>query len=148
MSKNKNTRLGENEEKNPLSIIVTYLIAVLGPYLLILVNSLTLVGVTLEEVWKLLIATMIARNESAISGWIKATTAGLLFGVSELVLYVMNAGLSGEWSLLIYRAIVTVPMHALTTLVIYAVGRHGGIWWIAGLAIGIAIHTIFNGYVI
>jgi len=89
--------------------------------------------VVLEEIVK---AGVVYRAGS----WRQAFGWGLLFGLSEAALYLINANLllslAGWW----LRLIITVPMHGFSAAVFYRYKHH---WWL-GLTAAVAVHALFN----
>ena len=71
----------------------------------------------------------------------QALTLGLLFGISEAILFLINANLLLNLNSFWLRLVLTVPMHGVTALLIYLGGKR--YWWL-GLAGAIAVHELFN----
>ena len=67
---------------------------------------------------------------------------GLVFGLSEAMLFTTNAWLSGDWQAIGIRLLLTVPMHTLTAMLI-AWSMKYKISYL-GLAGAMVIHAIFN----
>ena len=78
------------------------------------------------------------------NGWWYGLGVGLLFGLSEAMLYVVNAALLGRIGVLGMRLVVTVPMHAVTTLFYYWGGRWGVWGAVLSLLVGMLLHWGFN----
>jgi hypothetical protein len=73
-----------------------------------------------------------------------AISIGVLFGGSELLLFVVNAILAGSFGPLVGRLLLTIPMHVLTAFLVYWFGRKGTFGFGIGLAIAMAVHFSFN----
>ena len=111
-----------------------------APLALALVSGLWSYPALLEEVVKWAILKYVAAEQvlRAKSG----AVVGLVFGISELVLYSFNAWNGAQWESLGLRLLLTVPMHTLTGAIIaWSVGRQVGY---AGVAAAMAIHATFN----
>ncbi len=95
-----------------------------------------------EEIVKALVITRASYLEGK---FLKiAILAGFVFGLSEAMLYVVNA--SFLWSLesIGWRLLLTVPMHAITGLVFAYFSRGKGWWMVVGMSLSMAIHGLFN----
>ncbi len=108
------------------------LYSAIAPLILLLVSSVWQYPPILEELVKWLILRTGGR------GWI----VGLVFGLSEAILFSLNAWSSGQWGVMGMRLLLTVPMHALTGAVI-GWGMKNGLGWL-GLFLAIVIHAGFN----
>lgn len=116
------------------------LYAVVAPLVLLLVSSVWQYPPILEEVakWGILRLTADAVQLTVKQG----VMVGLLFGLSEAVLYSLNGWQGGQWAMLGMRLLLTVPMHTLTGAVIAeGMKRRMGI---VGLVIAMVIHGGFN----
>lgn len=128
-----------------LSIINIYLLAVASPWLLLIAGMVLPIQFVMEEVVKLLILWNISRiGLTQKAGWVYALTAGLVFGMSEVMLFVINALTQNNVSILVERILLTVPMHGISALTMFVIGRRGKLWWAVGLAAAIVIHGTFN----
>jgi hypothetical protein len=67
---------------------------------------------------------------------------GLIFGLSEAVLYSMNVWTSQRWETMVLRLLLTVPMHTVTGGIIAGTKVKGYGW--LGLILAILIHASFN----
>ena len=115
------------------------LYSAVAPLMLLLLSSVWRYPAVLEEVikWLILKWTM-DDGRRTMSG----AVVGLVFGLSEAVLYTMNSWQSGEWGAMLLRLALTVPMHAITGATI-AWGIKNRIGWV-GLILAMAIHGGFN----
>ena len=73
-----------------------------------------------------------------------AIMAGIVFGLSEAMLYVVNVSFLGNLEPIGWRLLLTVPMHAATTLIFAFFSRGRGWWMVVGMSLGMAVHGLFN----
>src|SRR3989339_2073343 len=108
------------------------LYSAIAPWILLLLSSVWLYPAGLEEVvkWLILKWTMDDGRWTMRSG----AVVGIVFGLSESVLYMTNAWMSGQWGVLGQRLLLTVPMHILTAMVTVWGMRHKMGWVGLGLA--------------
>ncbi len=116
-----------------------------APFALLLLASVWQYPAVLEEVvkWGILRLGIDDLRFRIYDGAI----VGLVFGLSEAMLFTTNAWMSGDWRAIGVRLILTVPMHILTAVLIswalkYKVGYfglvgamiiHGGFNYLVGL---------------
>lgn len=104
------------------------------PLIVWLVELVLPLPAIVEEIAK---AIIVRRAEK----WQQALGLGLMFGLSETMLFLVNANWLGNFSAVWRRLLLTVPMHGATSLVFYAGGKK--YWWL-GLAAAILMHAGFN----
>lgn len=114
--------------------IMAVLLMMVLPVFLWLVELMLPYPVIVEEIAK---AMVVRRAEN----WRKALGLGLVFGLSEAMLFLANANWLGSFSPIWWRLILTAPMHGIASLVFYATGKK--YWWL-GLAGAMIIHAVFN----
>lgn len=73
-----------------------------------------------------------------------AIVFGLMFGISENMLYLSNYFKLGLFDFFWWRFMWTVPMHSATALIILFSVAAGKKWLILGLLGAIALHLMFN----
>ncbi len=116
------------------------LYAAIAPVILLLLSSVVSYPAVLEEVvkWGILRFRIDDLRLRVYDG----AVVGLVFGLSEAVLYLSTTWGSGQWNSLGWRLILTVPMHTLSGAII-GIGRgvRGG--WIL-VFVAMAIHAGFN----
>lgn len=134
---------GQDFSQN-LSTIIDYLLAIAGPFVLILLGAVIPLHYAMEEMWKLAVVAKMTKDREVHMSALPAAGIGLLFGFSELILFVMNALTAHTAEMLYGRFMITVPMHGITSLAIFVIGRKGGVWWLVGLVAAIIIHGTFN----
>ena len=116
------------------------LYSAVAPLLLLLVSSVWQYPAVLEEAvkWGILRNSVVGRVVEVKDGMV----VGLVFGLSEAILYSSNSWVSGDWNAMFYRIALTVPMHTLTAM-ITALGMKRGVGYI-GLLLAMVIHVMFN----
>ena len=126
------------------SMLEIGLYSAIAPWVLLLVSSVWRYPAILEEVvkWGILKTSKIGESKAAIS---KGLVVGLVFGLSEAILYSLNGWQSGEWGTLLMRFLLTVPMHMVTaTIIAYAMSKR---MVVVGLTTAMIIHAGFNYWV-
>lgn len=116
------------------------LYSAVAPLLLLLVSSVWQYPAVLEEAvkWGILRNSVVGRAVEVKDGMV----VGLVFGLSEAILYSANSWASGDWNAMLYRIALTVPMHTLTAM-ITALGMKRGVGYI-GLIVAMVLHVLFN----
>ena len=112
----------------------------IAPLGLLLLSSVWAYPAYLEEVVKWLIL----KNYSDSNGksWIAGMLLGTTFGLSEWMLYFTNAWTSGNYEAMLIRLFLTVPMHAITGLIIGArINRKGEV---VVVVLAMVFHFLFN----
>lgn len=112
----------------------------IAPLILLLISSVWSYPAVLEEVVKWGILKLTANGQLLTVK--HGATVGLVFGLSEAVLFSLNAWGSGQWGVLGLRLIMTVPMHTVTGGVI-AWGMRQRMGYV-GLIVAMVIHGGFN----
>lgn len=116
------------------------LYSAIAPLILLLVSSVWKYPAVLEEIVKWGILKFTNSNLQFTSR--EGVVVGLVFGLSEAILFTTNAWSGGEWGAIGMRLLLTVPMHTLTAVII-ARGLKNKMGW-AGLGVAMAVHGIFN----
>ncbi len=116
------------------------LYSAIAPLILLLLSSVWMYPAVLEEVVKWGILKFSNSNLQFTSR--EGVVVGLAFGLSEAVLFTMNAWMSGVWSAIVMRLLLTVPMHVITSVII-ARGVKYRLGWI-GLILAMLVHGGFN----
>ena len=98
-----------------------------------------------EELAKAILIYLIIKSTSKLNDKIKITVlAGLLFSVSETVMYLFNIFQIGSGETLLIRLILTIPLHIGTMLIILLFGLKRKEMAYLGLLITIPMHYFFN----
>jgi hypothetical protein len=119
------------------------LIASIVPFILWPIELFLPFPYIIEEIAKmLLILPLLGLNtRSKIK---MALIIGLIFAISEGVLYIFNIYLVGNVGTLLERYLLTIPLHAVTSLVILLPTLIDKRLIVVGLVIAIIIHYFFN----
>ena len=73
-----------------------------------------------------------------------AIIAGIMFSISETVLYLFNIMLVGDLTTIFTRILLTVPLHIITMLIILASALYDKRLIIFGVIAAVLIHYLFN----
>jgi RsiW-degrading membrane proteinase PrsW (M82 family) len=87
-----------------------------GPFVLWPIEMVLPVPVVVEELYKFWLVWLVLRSKPS-NGLFWVIVAGLGFGCSETMLYLVNFMQSGEWGSWGLRLVTTVPMHAVTMMI-------------------------------
>ena len=115
----------------------------IAPFILLLLSSMWSYPPVLEEVvkWGILRSKILDVRSQILGG----AVVGLVFGLSEAVLFASNSWMLGDWSSMVGRLLLTVPMHTATASVT-AWGMSRRMGWV-GLLIAMGMHAGFNYFV-
>ncbi len=100
-----------------------------------------------EELTKGLLVFLLLRSFSSTSKISGTFLIGFLFAISETVLYLFNILPSGNPQTLLLRLTLTMPMHIITTYVIFTFASIDKRLIFLGIIIAVFIHYFFNVYV-
>lgn len=130
--------------------------AAIAPLILLLLSGVWTYPAVLEEVvkWVLIRSSVVDCGSALPRGrsWMKSgAVVGLIFGLSEAILYSVNAWTTAQWGPMVMRLALTVPMHTVTAVII-AMGmkldRRSSIvdrrWEYVGLLCAMILHATFN----
>lgn len=131
----------DEEEKVVGMPFLNMVMALAAPFFVWPVEMLLPYPHIVEEIVKLLLVAKPAKDGG---GWLLGAGIGFLFALSETMLYVVNAIILGNFGVLGMRLLLTVPMHVLTTILIYLGVRKGGLGTMVGLGLGMGLHWTFN----
>lgn len=112
----------------------------IAPFVLLLVSSVWSYPMVLEEVVKWGILKLAANSQQLTVK--QGALVGVVFGLSEAVIFSMNVWMNGDWTNMMSRLLLTVPMHAVSASAT-AWGMTKGLAWV-GLVLAVAIHAGFN----
>lgn len=120
-------------------MIEMILYSLVAPLVLLLVASFWTYPAVLEEVVKWLALKL---GDKQRVNFAVGSYVGMAFGVSESILYTMNAWNGGDWGPIALRLVLTVPMHSVTAGITGESMRRGRGY--LGLVIAMMIHVAFN----
>jgi len=113
-----------------------YLLAIIGPFFLLLIESLLPYPYIVEEIFKFFLAKSTTSIKNAI-------VLGLLFSLSEAFFYFLNPTFQLDAIRYSLRFLVVSAMHITTILVMQYFLKRKNLWPI-GLFLSILIHYLFN----
>ena len=119
------------------------LYSAVAPLMLLLLSSVWRYPAVLEEVvkWGILRHTANSVQLTVKQG----ALVGLVFGLSEAILFTTNAWAGGQWGAMLSRLLLTAPMHIVTaTIIVWGVQKKIG--WV-GLILAMVVHGMFNYWV-
>ena len=122
-----------------------YLLALILPILLIFTINFTGYSVLYEELCKtIVIFYLILRFNETNVQYINTFIFGLLFGLSESFLYLINILQIGNYDFFLTRLYITIPMHIITSLVVLYFARLSKKMIIVGFLLSLILHYTFN----
>jgi len=134
---------------NPMYFVFIILAGFILPMLLIPIVAVTGYSEVVEESVKALVVVyLIAKLASTKSKILAAVLFGLLFGLSESMLYLTNILQVGDMNVFVYRLMFTMPMHTATVLLMTLATLRVRWYILFGLVNAIILHLIFNNYII
>lgn len=113
-----------------------YLTALVGPFVLLLVENFFPYPYLVEEIFKFFLAKNAKTTKTAV-------LLGLLFSISESIFYLFNQTYQISISHNIIRFLTVTPMHITTILVMQYFLKKKGLWPL-GLLLATIIHYAFN----
>ncbi|HLD51553.1 hypothetical protein A3K34_04255 [candidate division WWE3 bacterium RIFOXYC1_FULL_40_10] len=118
-------------------------LSVIFPFLLLPVEKVLPYPYLVEELAKLvLIAGLFYRNKDRSIKWV--LIFGVLFTLSETVLFSMNLWALGTVYLLLPKFLGLVTLHCGTLTIMWNSFRKGIYWVVPGICLSIFIHFVFN----
>ena len=112
----------------------------IAPLVLLLLSSVWKYPAVLEEVVKW--GILKSGDSGKVLGVREGAVVGLVFGLSEAILFSQNAWIGGQWTAMGMRLFLTVPMHTVNAMII-AFGMKHKMEWL-GLGVAMGVHAIFN----
>lgn len=98
----------------------------------------------IEEIAKTILVFFILKEHTLKKKVLLTLLAGLLFSISESVLYIFNFALVGDSSAIVTRLLLTIPLHTLTILIILVPALIDKKLLPLGIILTILIHYYFN----
>ena len=124
-------------------MLETGLYSAVAPLMLLLISGLWQYPAVLEEVVKWGILKSRANGQQLTTK--QGAVVGLIFGLSETILFTLNAWAGGQWGVIGERLILTVPMHVITTAMIAHFMQKK--MALLGILLAMIIHGTFNYWV-
>lgn len=122
------------------------LFALFGPFLLWPIEIILPFPYLVEELFKLFIVLFILKDKSDENPVATIVVSGILFSLSETVLYIFKINAYGDIGILFARLIYTTVLHTTTFLVIYYASKKKPFLYL-GLLAAILIHYLYNVYI-
>jgi len=120
-------------------------LAVAAPFLLWPVEILFPYPHLLEEVLKLVMVLLILKKPGSFPGKITfGLASGVLFAVSESILYFLIIFQIGQPALFFQRLALTIPLHAITIIVMLLSGLKKKELVIVGFLLAVILHYLYN----
>ncbi len=129
-----------------MNAFIALLVALVAPLVLLPVEHALNYPYIIEELVKAFaVALIILQGRSDKNHyWMFAVLVGILFTVSESILYLSDFFMQGEIELLPIRLLVTGLLHIGTCLIVYFIGRKNRWLLVVGLFISMVVHYYFN----
>ncbi len=135
--------------QNGILWIFIVLAGLILPILLIPIVKLTGHTEVVEEVSKALIVLfLILKLSSSKMQILAGAILGLLFGLSESMLYLTNIFQLGDFGIFWQRFLWTVPMHIVTVLIMVCASLWKRQLLIFGFGGAVVLHTVFNSMIV
>jgi RsiW-degrading membrane proteinase PrsW (M82 family) len=122
--------------------VLGLLLALASPLLLLPIEKFFPYPHFIEEAAKLLIVGMILKEVK--KGGILVLMAGLLFAISESILYLANIFALGDLMAFPRRLVLACGLHTGTLMLMYFLGQKNYLGLAAGFIGAIVIHYFFN----
>ncbi len=132
---------------------VLYLIlfaAFVAPLPILFIEWIIPIPSIIEELFTVLIVLLIYKQEKVLKKSLLKylVLAGILFSVSEAILYLNNIFLNGNTNLFLIRLVFTTIIHTSNFIFIYLLGKKGVYWLILAFIIAVLIHYIYNKWIV
>lgn len=131
-----------NKDQGKISLVI---LAMVTPFLLIPIEIMLPWPSIIEELLKFLMIrwwTKVIKTKK--NDWTYALMAGIMFAVSESILYSDKIMSLGKWWFMPERLILTVAMHSTTMLLILFGVKKGKVYGLLALLGAIVIHESYN----
>jgi RsiW-degrading membrane proteinase PrsW (M82 family) len=135
-----------------MNFLIALCLTLAAPLLLLPIEQLFPYSYILEEVFKMGIIFFLflpeRKGQRSFTTFFKIIVLGLVFTVSESVLYIFNFFQLGDFSLLGSRLLWTGILHCLTFGLIYVGGRSSKLGLLIGFLLACLIHAFFNEWLV
>lgn len=123
------------------------LIALFGPFIVWPFEFFIPYPFVVEELFKFILVKTIIKNTADFSDGFKTVfVCGLLFTISETVLYILKINAYGDIRLLLTRFISTGLLHTATFVIIFIATKKKH-YWTFGLLTAMLLHYLYNLYI-
>lgn len=126
-----------------MQLVLLSILALAAPFFLWFPERILAIPYILEEAAKLFLVSYFPANFTLKRKVVLAVSLGVLFSLSEQVLYIFNLTNFGQ-GLFFKRLIIVGMMHSLTFAIIAASGHKKKSGLLAGFLIASLIHFFFN----
>lgn len=127
--------------------MLTPLFALIAPFVIWPIELLLPYPYIVEELAKAILVFSLLGLKKRSEKIKLAILIGVLFAFSESVLYLFNIQLVGSMRTFLVRLLVTIPLHATTTLVILLPALKNKKLIIVGFFLAAIIHYLFNLFI-
>ncbi len=126
-----------------MQLVLVSILALAAPFFLWFPERIFGIPYILEEAAKLFFVSLFPKELRLKNKIVLATSLGVLFSLSEQVLYIFNLGSFGQ-ELFFKRLILVSLMHSLTFVVIVISGHRKKSGLLIGFLLASLIHFLFN----
>lgn len=140
----KKSNFGQLLDDKILAIILLPLMALMAPFLVFPIEFYLPYPHVVEEIPKAILVYFLLEVSNKKQSLKIAIILGVLFSVSETILYTFNFFMLTSLGPLIKRLILTSILHSLTIVVMLLIGMRNKKLLPFGLLLGIFIHYLYN----
>ena len=130
-----------------MTYLIIALFAVFGPLFVLPVELVLPYPYVIEELFNcILIIIILVETKKRVTAIRMAILVGVLFSITETVLYIYNIALVGQPGDLVLRLILTAILHVATCLIMLVFGFINRWLIFVGLGLAILLHPIISGH--
>ena len=119
---------------------LVFLYSLVGPFLLWPLEYFLPYPYIIEELFKVFVVKLVKGNVKTF------LLAGVIFALTETILYSININLLGRPTLFLARLISTSLLHSITFLIIFKFSEKKNAIFI-GFLVAVLIHYLYNRYI-
>jgi hypothetical protein len=129
--------------------IIPYLLSLTLPLMLVPIEVIVAHPAIIEELFKFFIVVIFHQTYVIASrkSYIQMATCGLLFALSESILYLNRIIMQGNLSLFFIRIVLTGILHTATFIILYYFSFKNKYWIIFSLLFVISLDFLYNYFV-
>jgi len=120
------------------------LVAAIAPFILWPLELFLPYPFLIEEIVKTGIVYFVLKEKGEKTKLFLTIMSGVLFSITETVLYSFNIFIAGTKNTLLQRFSLTTPLHVGTILIIFLLANKNKNLLFLGTAVAITIHFVFN----